>query len=503
MRLYYYVSPVEAACVRYYGDAHIEHSAGWATSRSGPSPRRAARLRWTLLLPPSVLLSLQGDLVKMWNKPDSPRAGEGEPRVPGARAAPPCSTSRSAGTASAAAASRPRRPTTGRRDEAARHRHARVLTRARGRPRRWPPRRRSRSARSRRAHPFVGIRDFVIDCAARTSHAQETLRHEACQLDRRPRRRVLGRASSPAARSSTSGGRARGAPRRRRRSRRSGPPARSRIRAPSTASPWTTRRVNGPADALVTIVESSDFECPFCKRVVPTLKQLEEAFPGKLRFAFRHNPLPFHRARAARRDRDRGGARAGRRREVLGDARRALRARARARRREPRAAPRRRLGARRREGEGGDRLGQAQGPASSATSGSSQALGAPGHADLLHQRPQARRRPAVRGVPRDRRGGARRRRRRSCSAGTPAVPGLRARSSRRAPTAPVLPARPRPGSRAAGAAPRRRRAAPAAVYRKVPVRPDDPARGPAEREAHGRPVLRLPVPVLRAASSPR
>ena len=54
--------------------------------------------------------------------------------------------------------------------------------------------------------------------------------------------------------------------------------------------------VKGPATALVTIVESSDFECPFCKRVGPTLKQLEQAFPGKLRFAFRHNPLPFHQS---------------------------------------------------------------------------------------------------------------------------------------------------------------------------------------------------------------
>ncbi|HET8540709.1 MAG TPA: thioredoxin domain-containing protein [Anaeromyxobacter sp.] len=52
--------------------------------------------------------------------------------------------------------------------------------------------------------------------------------------------------------------------------------------------------VKGPADALVTVVESSDFECPFCKRVVPTLKQLEEAYRGKIRFAFKHNPLPFH-----------------------------------------------------------------------------------------------------------------------------------------------------------------------------------------------------------------
>jgi protein-disulfide isomerase len=50
----------------------------------------------------------------------------------------------------------------------------------------------------------------------------------------------------------------------------------------------------GPADALVTLVESSDFECPFCKRVAPTLKQIEEAYRGKVRFVFKHNPLPFH-----------------------------------------------------------------------------------------------------------------------------------------------------------------------------------------------------------------
>jgi protein-disulfide isomerase len=51
----------------------------------------------------------------------------------------------------------------------------------------------------------------------------------------------------------------------------------------------------GPADALVTIVESSDFECPFCKRGAATMKELDAAYPGKLRFVFRHNPLPFHR----------------------------------------------------------------------------------------------------------------------------------------------------------------------------------------------------------------
>jgi len=71
--------------------------------------------------------------------------------------------------------------------------------------------------------------------------------------------------------------------------------------------------VRGPAEALVTIVESSDFECPFCKRAQPTLKQLEEAYPGKLRFSFKHNPLPFHpkampAAIASEEAREQGGA---------------------------------------------------------------------------------------------------------------------------------------------------------------------------------------------------
>ncbi len=51
----------------------------------------------------------------------------------------------------------------------------------------------------------------------------------------------------------------------------------------------------GPADAPVTIIEFSDFECPFCARVQPTLKALEQAYDGKVRFVFKQLPLPFHR----------------------------------------------------------------------------------------------------------------------------------------------------------------------------------------------------------------
>jgi protein-disulfide isomerase len=50
----------------------------------------------------------------------------------------------------------------------------------------------------------------------------------------------------------------------------------------------------GPADAPVTIVEFSDFECPFCGRVVPTLEQLEKEYGKKIRVVWRNQPLPFH-----------------------------------------------------------------------------------------------------------------------------------------------------------------------------------------------------------------
>ena len=52
--------------------------------------------------------------------------------------------------------------------------------------------------------------------------------------------------------------------------------------------------VRGPADAPVTIVEFSDFQCPFCSRVVPTVDKILKDYPKQVRLFFRHNPLPFH-----------------------------------------------------------------------------------------------------------------------------------------------------------------------------------------------------------------
>jgi protein-disulfide isomerase len=52
--------------------------------------------------------------------------------------------------------------------------------------------------------------------------------------------------------------------------------------------------VKGPKNAPVTIVAFSDFQCPFCSRVVPTLKEIEKQYGPKVKIAFKHQPLPFH-----------------------------------------------------------------------------------------------------------------------------------------------------------------------------------------------------------------
>jgi protein-disulfide isomerase len=69
-----------------------------------------------------------------------------------------------------------------------------------------------------------------------------------------------------------------------------GDSAAARVCAPLTTSP-----VRGASDALVTLVEFSDFECPFCARVEPTLRTLLTRYPKALRLVWKNYPLPQHK----------------------------------------------------------------------------------------------------------------------------------------------------------------------------------------------------------------
>jgi protein-disulfide isomerase len=52
--------------------------------------------------------------------------------------------------------------------------------------------------------------------------------------------------------------------------------------------------VRGNPTAAVTIVEFSDFQCPFCVRARPAVARVREVYGDKVRWVFRHFPLDFH-----------------------------------------------------------------------------------------------------------------------------------------------------------------------------------------------------------------
>jgi protein-disulfide isomerase len=50
----------------------------------------------------------------------------------------------------------------------------------------------------------------------------------------------------------------------------------------------------GPADAAVTIIEISEFQCPYCSKAKTTVDELLELYPDDIKLVFKHLPLAFH-----------------------------------------------------------------------------------------------------------------------------------------------------------------------------------------------------------------
>lgn len=68
------------------------------------------------------------------------------------------------------------------------------------------------------------------------------------------------------------------------------PPADTAPKNIPLAGSFTT----GPANAVLTLVEFSDFQCPYCARLAPVIDSLAKAYPKDVRVVFKHFPLSFH-----------------------------------------------------------------------------------------------------------------------------------------------------------------------------------------------------------------
>ena len=75
-------------------------------------------------------------------------------------------------------------------------------------------------------------------------------------------------------------------------------PEPTRRRGPDPEKVYTVETAGspakGPEGAKITLIEFSDFQCPFCNRVTPTLEQVRKVYGDDVRIVFKHLPLRIH-----------------------------------------------------------------------------------------------------------------------------------------------------------------------------------------------------------------
>ena len=58
--------------------------------------------------------------------------------------------------------------------------------------------------------------------------------------------------------------------------------------------PTEGRVAFGEASAPITIVEYSDFQCPYCAKAAKSMRDLKDKYKGKVKVVYKHFPLSFH-----------------------------------------------------------------------------------------------------------------------------------------------------------------------------------------------------------------